>query len=95
MLDTYLKENFETVYERTVNQTEIDVIPKTLVLAQDAALDQMDLWARVAANAKSQRRLLWLQPSQWSKQLKRPSYAFSDGKQTCLWVHSSQHLRRI
>ena len=70
MLDTYLKENFETVYDRIVTETGIDVIPKTIVLAQDAALDQMDLWARAAANAKAQRRLLWLQPSQWSKQLK-------------------------
>jgi hypothetical protein len=69
-LDSYLKENLPTAYEGIVTSTGCDIVPKALVLAQDAALDQLDLWARAASNAKAQRRLLWLQPTAWSKQLK-------------------------
>jgi hypothetical protein len=70
VLDSYLKESFTSHYEEIVSSTGIDVLPKALLLSQDAALDQLDLWARAASNAKSQRRLLWLQPSPWPKQMK-------------------------
>lgn len=70
VLDSYIKENFAEEYENVLAATGCSVLPKVSLLCQDAALDQLDLWARAAANAKSQRRLLWLQPSCWSKQLK-------------------------
>ena len=70
VLDGFLRETFPDAYESILSATGCHVLPKSLLLAQDAALDQLDLFARVAANAKSQRRLLWLQPSPWSKQLK-------------------------
>ena len=70
IMDGFLKETFASEYENILAATGCDVLPKALLLAQDAALDQLDLWARVSSNAKSQRRLLWLQSSPWSKQLK-------------------------
>ena len=87
MLDTYLKENFETVYEQIVNKMGIDVIPRTIVLAQDAALDLMDLWARAAANAKHRDGCSGFSHRNGQNN-KRPSHAFSGGKRTCLWVLS-------
>ena len=69
VMDEFLKDKLAEHYDELVKETRCDFLPTALLLAQDAAMDQLDLNARIAANAKYQRRMFWLQPTKWTRDL--------------------------
>ena len=69
-LDASLKQILGDKFEELQSDLEIEKIQTTLILAQDAAMDQLDLQAREAAQAKWLRREVWVAPTDWFEHIK-------------------------
>lgn len=69
VLDECLRDTCPGQYDDIVAQTGCDQLGKAVLIAQDAAIDELDLFGRMAANAKHQRRVLWLEPTKWNRDL--------------------------
>ncbi len=70
-MDSFLQDKLgPDNYSELIKESGCQSIGKAVLLAQDAALDQLDLYARIAANAKSQRRTWWLEQTKWDKDLR-------------------------
>ena len=57
-------------YAELNSKMDLKFLSEVSVLAQDAALDHLDLHARMAAEAKWSRRVLWVDQTRWAGTLK-------------------------
>jgi hypothetical protein len=60
----------EKDYDGLIDKVNIDNIRESLVMAQDGALDTLDLQLREVANATMLRRTMWLDNTSWSDAIK-------------------------